>query len=174
MSNTKLKEQIEAAKIALVHSTDLTTSESLTSKPAAVSRILSSDINDVSNNFAGHEDKDAIVTEKSLEQTATTTSSPNDYEFLEARLEELEIQIKNQQRDLHTLLQKLRDITTKSKLPTETKTNKGKVAWILTILFCGSTITFAYHTLTIDVITQTAYSIMGQAVAIIDALSNQF
>ena len=98
----------------------------------------------------------------------------SDFEILEARLQELETQIKNQQRDLHTLLQKLRDITAKSKPLAERKKTKGAAKWVFGFLFFAGGLAAAYFTLGVDAIVQAGYSAIGQMVALIDMLSTYF
>ena len=98
----------------------------------------------------------------------------SDFEILEARLQELETQIKNQQRDLHTLLQKLRDITAKSKPLAEPKKTKGAAKWVFGFLLFAGGLAAAYFTLGVDAIMQAGYSAIGQMVALIDMLSTQF
>ncbi|MGB2311468.1 MAG: hypothetical protein ACPH6E_05375, partial [Candidatus Puniceispirillaceae bacterium] len=98
----------------------------------------------------------------------------SDFEILEARLQELETQIKNQQRDLHTLLQKLRDITAKSKPLAEPKKTKGVAKWVFGFLLFAGGLAAAYFTLGVDAIMQAGYSTIGQMVALIDMLSTQF
>jgi len=125
MSNAKLKEQIEAAKIALVHSAELVTLTNTTQQPATVTQIDNpgntdryAESNSVTDVAAMASSPQTQTQQQPLHQDAMPLS---DFEILEARLQELEAQIKNQQRDLHTLLQKLRDITAKSKPLTEPK-----------------------------------------------------
>ena len=98
----------------------------------------------------------------------------SDFEIIEARLQELETQIKNQQRDLHTLLQKLRDITAKSKPLAERKKTKGVAKWVFGFLLFAGGLVAAYFTLGVDAIMQAGYSAIGQMVALIDTLSTQF
>jgi hypothetical protein len=98
----------------------------------------------------------------------------SDFEILEARLQELETQIKNQQRDLHTLLQKLRDITAKSKPTAEPKKTKGAAKWVFGFLLFAGGLAAAYLTLGVDAIVQAGYIAIGQMVALIDMLSTQF
>ena len=97
MSNAMLKEQIEAAKIALVHSAEQMPAVDAEQHQSAIAN------NNNANDLAKVADYSAPV----------SSLSKDGYEILEARLQELEVQIKNQQRDLHTLLQKLRDVTAK-------------------------------------------------------------
>ena len=176
MSNAKLKEQIEAAKIALVHSAELATQAHTPQQPATVTQIDS----------LGNADR--LAENNSVTDVAAMASSPqtqtqalqqdgmplSDFEILEARLQELETQIKNQQRDLHTLLQKLRDITAKSKPLAETKKTKGAAKWVFGFLLFAGGLAAAYFTLGVDAIMQAGYSAIGQMVALIDMLSTQF
>ena len=143
MSNAKLKEQIEAAKIALVHSAEVGT---FTDKPQASGNFTSSpkiDTNhaqphgdsvtytDKTANIDAVEHTDTIVDRLHSPVGAETqivgreTITQSDLEKLEIRLQVLEDQIKNQQRDLHTLLQKLRGIAAKSQSAAESKKSKS-------------------------------------------------
>ena len=178
MSNAKLKEQIEAAKIALVHSAELATPAHTPEQPATVIQIDS----------PGNADR--LAKSNSVTDVAAMAVSPqpqvqpkpshqdpmplSDFEILEARLQELETQIKNQQRDLHTLLQKLRDITAKSKPLAEPKKAKGTAKWVAGALLFSGGLAAAYFTLGVDAIMQAGYSAIGQMVALIDMLSTQF
>ena len=194
MSNAKLKEQIEAAKIALVHSAELATPTHTPQQPATVTQIDSPGNTDRSaeNNSV----TDVAVMAVSPQTQAQPQAQPqtqaqaqaqaqaqpshqdpmplSDFEILEARLQELETQIKNQQRDLHTLLQKLRDITAKSKPLAEPKKTKGVAKWVFGFLLFAGGLTAAYFTLGVDAIMQAGYSTIGQMVALIDMLSTQF
>lgn len=174
MSNAKLKEQIEAAKIALVHSAELATPAHTPQQPATVTQIDS----------PGNADR--LAENNSVTDVAAMASSPqpqpllqnamplSDFEILEARLQELETQIKNQQRDLHTLLQKLRNITAKSNPLAEPKKTKGAAKWVFGFLLFAGGLAAAYFTLGVDAIMQAGYSAIGQMVALIDMLSTQF
>lgn len=180
MSNAKLKEQIEAAKIALVHSAELATPTHTPQQPATVTQIDSPGNTDRSaENNSG---TDVAVTAVSPQPQAQAQAQAlqqdgmplSDFEILEARLQELETQIKNQQRDLHTLLQKLRDITAKSKPLAEPKKTKGVAKWVFGFLLFAGGLAAAYFTLGVDAIMQAGYSTIGQMVALIDMLSTQF
>jgi len=180
MSNAKLKEQIEAAKIALVHSAELATPTHTPQQPATVTQIDSPGSTDRSaeNNsvtdvavMAVSPQPQAQAHAQALQQDGMPLS---DFEILEARLQELETQIKNQQRDLHTLLQKLRDITAKSKPLAEPKKTKGVAKWVFGFLLFAGGLAAAYFTLGVDAIMQAGYSTIGQMVALIDMLSTQF
>ena len=180
MSNAKLKEQIEAAKIALVHSAELATPAHTTQQPATVTQIdkpgntdrfaENNSVTDVAAMASAHQTQP-----KSQLQPLLQDAMPlSDFEILEARLQELETQIKNQQRDLHTLLQKLRDITAKSKPLAEPKKAKGAAKWVAGFLLFSGGLAAAYFTLGVDAIMQAGYSAIGQIVAVIDMLSTQF
>ena len=179
MSNAKLKEQIEAAKIALVHSAELATPAHTPQQPATVTQIDSPGNTDrlgESNNLT---DVAAVAVSPRQPQAQPQPSHQDpmllsDFEILETRLQELETQIKNQQRDLHTLLQKLRDITAKSKPLTEPKKTKGAAKWVFGFLLFAGGLAAAYFTLGVDAIMQAGYSAIGQMVALIDMLSTQF
>ena len=186
MSNAKLKEQIEAAKIALVHSAELATPAHTPQQPATVTQIDSpgnadrlaenNSVTDVavmavSPQPQAQPQAQAQAQAQALQQDGMPLS---DFEILEARLQELETQIKNQQRDLHTLLQKLRDITAKSKPLAEPKKTKGVAKWVFGFLLFAGGLAAAYFTLGVDAIMQAGYSTIGQMVALIDMLSTQF
>ena len=192
MSNAKLKEQIEAAKIALVHSAELATPAHTPQQPATVKQIDSPGNADrlaESNNLTdvaamASAPQTQAQTQAQPQAQPQTQSQPqpshqdpmplSDFEILEARLQELETQIKNQQRDLHTLLQKLRDITAKSKPLAEPKKTKGVAKWVFGFLLFAGGLAAAYFTLDVDTIMQAGYSTISQMVALIDMLSTQF
>ena len=182
MSNAKLKEQIEAAKIALVHSAELATPAHTPQQPATVTQINSpgstdklAESNSVTDVAAMASDTQTQAQRQAQTQPLQQNAMPlSDFEILEARLQELETQIKNQQRDLHTLLQKLRDITAKSKPLTEPKKTKGEAKWVFRFLLFAGGLVAAYLILGVDAITQAGYSAIGQMVALIDMLSTQF
>ena len=182
MSNAKLKEQIEAAKIALVHSAELATPAHTTQQPATVTQI---DKPGNTDRFAESNSVTDVAAMASGPQTQTQTQTQpqpllqdamplSDFEILESRLQELETQIKNQQRDLHTLLQRLRDITAKSKPLAEPKKAKGAAKWVAGFLLFSGGLAAAYFTLGVDAIMQAGYSAIGQMVVVIDMLSTQF
>lgn len=186
MSNAKLKEQIEAAKIALVHSAELATPTHTPQQPATVTQIDSPGNTDRSaeNNSVTDVAVMAVSPQPQAQPQAQAQAQAqalqqdgmplSDFEILEARLQELETQIKNQQRDLHTLLQKLRDITAKSKPLAEPKKTKGVAKWVFGFLLFAGGLAAAYFTLGVDAIMQAGYSTIGQMVALIDMLSTQF
>jgi hypothetical protein len=186
MSNAKLKEQIEAAKIALVHSAELATPTHTPQQPATVTQIDSPGNTDRSaeNNSVTDVAVMAVSPQPQAQPQAQAQAHAqalqqdgmplSDFEILEARLQELETQIKNQQRDLHTLLQKLRDITAKSKPLAEPKKTKGVAKWVFGFLLFAGGLAAAYFTLGVDAIMQAGYSTIGQMVALIDMLSTQF
>jgi hypothetical protein len=178
MSNAKLKEQIEAAKIALVHSAELATPAQTPQQPATVTQIDSPGNTDRLGESNKLRDVAAMaVSPQPQAQPQPSHQDPmplSDFEILEARLQELETQIKNQQRDLHTLLQKLRDITAKSKTLAETKKTKGAAKWVFGFLLFAGGLAAAYFTLGVDAIVQAGYSAIGQMVALIDMLSTYF
>ena len=186
MSNAKLKKQIEAAKIALVHSAELATPTHTPQQPATVTPIDSPGTTDrlaESNSVTDGAAMSSSPQTQAQPQTQTQTQTQalqqdgmplSDFEILEARLQELETQIKNQQRDLHTLLQKLRDITAKSKPLAEPKKTKGVAKWVFGFLLFAGGLVAAYFTLGVDAIMRAGYSAIGQMVALIDTLSTQF
>ena len=180
MSNAKLKEQIEAAKIALVHSAELATPAHTPQQPATVTQI------DSPGNAVRLAENNSVTDVPAMASSPKTQAQPqtqvlqqdgmplSDFEILKARLQELETQIKNQQRDLHTLLQKLRDITAKSKPRAEPKKAKGTAKWVVGFLLFSGGLATTYFTLGVDAIMQAGYSAIGQMVALIDMLSTQF
>ena len=180
MSNAKLKEQIEAAKIALVHSAELATPAHTPQQPVTVAQINSP------GNAVRLAENNSVTDVPAMASSPKTQAQPqtqvlqqdgmplSDFEILKARLQELETQIKNQQRDLHTLLQKLRDITAKSKPLAEPKKTKGAAKWVFGFLLFSGGLLVAYFTLGVDAIMQAGYSAIGQMVALIDMLSTQF
>jgi len=178
MSNAKLKEQIEAAKIALVHSAELATPTHTPQQPATVTQIDSPGNADrLAENNSVTDVAAMAVSPQPQAQPQPSHQDPmplSDFEILQARLQELETQIKNQQRDLHTLLQKLRDITAKSKPLAEPKKTKGVAKWVFGFLLFAGGLAAAYFTLGVDAIMQAGYSTIGQMVALIDMLSTQF
>ena len=182
MSNAKLKEQIEAAKIALVHSAELATPTHTPQQPATVTQIDSPGNTDRSAENNSVTDVAVMAVSQQPQAQAQAQAQAlqqdgmplSDFEILEARLQELETQIKNQQRDLHTLLQKLRDITAKSKPLAEPKKTKGVAKWVFGFLLFAGGLAAAYFTLGVDAIMQAGYSTIGQMVALIDMLSTQF
>ena len=180
MSNAKLKEQIEAAKIALVHSAELVTLANTAQQPSTVTQIDNSGNTD---RYAESNSVTDVASMASSPQTLTHTQQQplhqdamplSDFEILEARLQELETQIKNQQRDLHTLLQKLRDITAKSKPLAEPKNANGTAKWVVGFLLFSSGVAATYFTFGVDAIMQVSYGAIGLMVALIDMLSAQF
>ena len=182
MSNAKLKEQIEAAKIALVHSAELATPAHTPQQPATVTQINSPGSTDKLAESNSITDVPAMASDPQTQAQRQAQTQPlqqnamplSDFEILEARLQELETQIKNQQRDLHTLLQKLRDITAKSKPLTEPKKTKGEAKWVFGFLLFAGGLVAAYLIAGVDAITQAGYNAIGQMVALIDMLSTQF
>ena len=178
MSNAKLKEQIEAAKIALVHSAELATPAHPPQQTATVTQIDSPGNTNRLGESTNLTDVAAMaVSPQPQAQPQPSHQDPmplSDFEILEARLQELETQIKNQQRDLHTLLQKLRDITAKSKPLAEPKKTKGVAKWVFGFLLFAGGLAAAYFTLGVDTIMQAGYGAIGQMVALIDMLSTQF
>ena len=191
MSNAKLKEQIEAAKIALVHSAEVDT---FTDKPTASSNFTSSPKIDTDHaqphgdsvtntdktadiNALGH--TDSIVDRPHSPVSAETqivgreTITQSDFEKLEIRLQLLEDQIKNQQRDLHTLLQKLRGIAAKSQSAAEPKKSKGGKNALVGATLCVVAFGAVYYWLGAEVITSSFYQVTGFIMAQIDTLAGK-
>ena len=97
----------------------------------------------------------------------------NNFEKLEARLQGLEDQIKNQQRDLHTLLQKLRDISAKSQAVTESKKSRGAAKWLAGAGLCVMAFGAVYYWLGAAMITSIFYQVTGYIVSLIDTLAGK-
>ena len=173
MSNAKLKEQIEAAKIALVHSAEAGSYADTPPTSGTVTQIPSIG----TDHAQPHVDSLAEMPHSPANaQTPITVQdmiSQSDVETLEARLQGLEDQIKNQQRDLHTLLQKLRDITAKSQAVTEPKKSKGTKKWLVGAALCMMGCGAVYYWLGAEVITGTIYQATGLMVAFIDTLAGK-
>ena len=173
MSNARLKEQIEAAKIAFVHSAE---AESYANTPPTSGTV--EQIPSIGNDHAQHSVDSATETPRSPVNAETPiigqdTIAQSDFEKLEARLRGLEDQIKNQQRDLHTLLQKLRDITAKSQAVAEPRKNKGTKKWLVVVVLCMIGFGAVYNWLGAEVITGTIYHATGLMVAVIDTLAGK-
>ena len=188
MSNAKLKEQIEAAKIALVHSVESGTSIDVPQTSNTVTQIPTTS----SEHDQGQRDHTAEMAHASADPKTRIRGDDmashdrgvpeiaghemlphNDYEKLEARLQELEKQIRNQQRDLHTLLQKLRDITAKSQAATKPKKSKGAKKWLLGGVLCALGLGAVYYGPGVETITVTFYHLTGLMVALIDTLASK-
>ena len=191
MSNAKLKEQIEAAKIALVHSAEVST---FTDKPTESGNFTSSPKIDTDHaqphgdsvtntdktadiDASGH--TDSIVDRLHSPVSAETqivgreTITQSDFEKLEIRLQVLEDQIKNQQRDLHTLLQKLRGIAAKSQSAAEPKNSKGGKNALVGATLCVVAFGAVYYWLGAEVITSSFYQVTGFMMALIDTLAGK-
>ena len=97
----------------------------------------------------------------------------SDFETLEVRLQGLEDQIKNQQRDLHTLLQKLREITAKSQAVAKPKKSNGNKKGFMALTLCIMAFCTVYYWLGAEVITGTIYQATGWLVALIDTLASK-
>ena len=173
MLNAKLKEQIEAAKIALVHSAEAGSYADTPPTSGTVTQIPSIG----TDHAQPHVDSLAEMPHSPANaQTPITVQdmiSQSDVETLEARLQGLEDQIKNQQRDLHTLLQKLRDITAKSQAVAEPKKSKGTKKWLVGAALCMMGCGAVYYWLGAEVITGTIYQATGLMVAFIDTLAGK-
>jgi chaperonin cofactor prefoldin len=179
MSNAKLKEQIEAAKIALVNSPEFETSS--TSSRVEITSATTSK-NSLRSNPTLKSEFDAISSDTSVATNVSNVSEQRsethdldtmpklDFKVFESRIKGLEEQIQNQQRDLHTLLQKLREITIKSKNAAVTQKTSGKPQWFLGFFFvCGAALA-AYYMLELNDIIASVYNLIGWAVALIDTL----
>ena len=191
MSNAKLKEQIEAAKIALVHSAEAGT---FADKPPASSNLTPGPIKGTdhiqpNSDGAAHTDKIAQIdnigradgfvgmphssgsTETGIVNQETIAQS--DLEKLEVRLQGLEDQIKNQQRDLQTLLQKLRGIAAKSQSAGEPKKSKGRKKSLVGATLCVFGFGIVYYWLGAEEITSTLYQVTGFIMTFIDKLAGK-
>ena len=172
MSNAKLKEQIEAAKIALVHSAEVSsyaasppTSSTVTQIPSIKTDPAQPHIDSVSKMPNSPANAEAPI-------TGQDTIPQSDLETLEARLNDLEDQIKNQQRDLHTLLQKLRHHCQKPSCgQTEEKQRLKK--WLIGVALCIAAFGAVYYRPGAEVITSTFYQATGFIVALIDTLAGK-
>ena len=191
MSNAKLKEQIEAAKIALVHSAEVGTFTDKSPASGTFTSIpkIDTDHAQLHGDSVTHTDKtadidaiehtDSIVdrldspvsAEAQIVGRETTTQS--DLEKLEIRLQVLEDQIKNQQRDLHTLLQKLRGIAAKSQSAAEPKKSKSGKNALVSATLCVMAFGAVYYWLGAEVITSSLYQVTGFMMALIDKLAGK-
>lgn len=172
MSNAKLKEQIEAAKIALVHSAEAGSYADTPPTSGTVTQIPSIG----TDHAQPHVDSLAEMPHSPANAQTPIIGQDipqSDFETLEARLQGLEGQIKNQQRDLHTLLQKLRDITAKSQAVAEPKKSKGTKKWLVGAALCMMGFGAVYYWLGAEVITGTIYQATGLMVAFIDTLAGK-
>ncbi|MGA0952002.1 MAG: hypothetical protein ACO3SW_06385 [Candidatus Puniceispirillaceae bacterium] len=179
MSNAKLKEQIEAAKIALVHSAEAGAYADTPPTSGTVTQIPAIGANhaQLHDDSPAHIDSVSEVPHSPISaetQLAGQDTIPqSDFETLEARLQSLEDQIKNQQRDLHTLLQKLRDITAKSQAVAEPKKRKSTKKWMVGAALCVIGFGAVYYWLGTAVITGIFYQVTGFMVALIDMLAGK-
>ena len=173
MSNAKLKEQIEAAKIALVHSAEAGSYADTPPTSGTVTQIPSIG----TDHAQPHVDSLAEMPHSPANAQTPIIGQDmipqSDFETLEARLQGLEDQIKNQQRDLHTLLQKLRDITAKNQAVAEPKKSKGTKKWLVGAALCIMSFGAVYYWLGAEVITGTIYQAIGLMVALIDTLAGK-
>ncbi len=172
MSNKKLKEQIEAAKIALVHSTefDAPPTPRTVVTPTAIPVALQS----VAVKTPLIDSSSALVANDAMQQQSADTMPKTDFTILETHIKNLEDQVQNQQRDLHILLQKLREITLKSKKASAPEKVKGKSKWFFwPSILCGGALV-AYYMLSggKSIVVANAYDIAASVVALIDALSS--
>ena len=172
MSNAKLKEQIEAAKIALVHSAEAGSYAATPPTSGTVTQIPSIG----TNHAQPHVDSVAEMLHLPANAQAPIIGQDipqSDFETLEARLQGLEGQIKNQQRDLHTLLQKLREITAKSQAVAKPKKSKSTTKWLAGAALCMMGFGAVYYWLGAELITGTIYQAAGLMVALIDTLAGE-
>ena len=191
MSNANLKQQIEAAKIALVHSAE---AGAFTDKPPASGNLTpslsigtdhaqphgdSAAVSDRTADIDNMEHADSIEDmphspdKAEMQIVGQETIIQSDFEKLEARLQGLENQIKNQQRDLHTLLQKLRGIAAKSQSATEQKKSKGGKKSLVGATLCVMGFGAVYYWLGAEMIISTLYQVTGFIMALIDTLASK-
>ena len=173
MSNTKLKEQIEAAKIALVHSAETGSDADPISTSGNITQISSVKIDRAQPNVDRIADTPRSAAHAETPTIGLDTIAQSEFEKLEARLQGLEGQIKNQQRDLHTLLQKLRDITAKSQAVAKPKKSKSTKKWWGGAALCLIGLSAIYYWLGAESIAGTIYQVTGLMVAFIDALAGK-
>ena len=173
MSNAKLKEQIEAAKIALVHSAEVGSFAETPTTSGSVTKIPSIETDPAQPHVDSMSEMSQSPANAETPIIGQDTITQSDFETLEARLQDLENQIKNQQRDLHTLLQKLRDITAKSQAVAEPKKSKGIKTWFVALALCMMAFGTIYYWLGADLITGTIYQATGLMVALIDTLASK-
>ena len=173
MSNAKLKEQIEAAKIALVHSAEAGSYDDTPPTISTVTQIRRIDADHAEAHLNNVSDRPDSPTNAETPVIGQNTVPQSDFEKLEARLQDLEGQIKNQQRDLHTLLQKLRNITNKTRAEAEPKKSKGTKKWLVGAVLCMIGFGTAYYLLGAQFITSAIYQATGLMIAIIDMLAGK-
>ena len=173
MSNTKLKEQIEAAKIALVHSAETGSYADTPSTLGTVTQISSMETDHAQPNVDRITNTPRSAAHAETPTIGLETITQSDLEKLEIRLQGLEGQIKNQQRDLHTLLQKLRDITAKSQAMAEPKRSKSTKKWLAGAAACIIGLGAIYYWLGPESIAGTIYEVTGSIVALIDTLAGK-
>ena len=173
MSNAKLKEQIEAAKIALVHSAETgsyastpLTSETITQAPSIGTDHAESTVNSIAETKRSAANIESPI-------IGQDTIAQSDFEKLEVRLQGLENQIKNQQRDLHTLLQKLRNITAKSQAVAKPKKSKSTKKWLVGAVLCMVGFSTIYFWLGAELITSSIYQAIGLMVALVDTMAGR-
>ena len=173
MSNAKLKEQIEAAKIALVHSAEVGSYTDTPSTSGTIPQISSMETDPAQPDVDGVSKMPHPPANAEAPTIGQEKITQSDLETLEARLKDLEDQIKNQQRDLHTLLQKLRDITAKSQAATEPEKSKGTKRLFMAVALCVMAFSTIYYWLGAEVIVANIYQATGLIVALIDTLAGK-
>ena len=178
MSNAKLKEQIEAAKVALVHSVEIGTSADMPKTPDTMARVPSTSENHVQPQITRPADNTQTATNPNTRTSDQDMSSHEmmpqiEYNELETRLRGLEDKISNQQRDLHTLLQKLRDITAKSQAAAKPQKNSGAKKWLVGGLICVLGLGAVFYGLGVEAIAASLYYLTGLVVAFVDMLASK-
>ena len=173
MSNAKLKEQIEAAKIALVHSAEAGSYADTSPASSTVKQIPRIEADHAQAHLDSVSGRPLSPTNSETPVMRQDTIPQSDFEKLEARLQDLEDQIRNQQRDLHTLLQKLRNITAKTRAVTEPKKSKGTKKWLVGAVLCMMGFGAVYYLLGTQLITGIIYQATGLVIALIDTLAGK-
>ena len=173
MSNAKLKEQIEAAKIALVHSAETGSYADTPPTSGTVTQIRSIGTDHAQSHFDSVAEMPHSPANAQTPIIGQDMIPQSDFEALEARLQGLEDQIKNQQRDLHTLLQKLREIAAKSQAVAKAKKSKSTTKWLAGAALCVIGFGAVYSWLGAKVIIGTIYQATGFMMALIDTLASK-
>ena len=174
MSNAKLKEQIEAAKIALVHSAEEGLYATAPPTSGTITQTPSNDTDHTQNHVDSFSKLSTSPIRSGTPRGGQDMIPQSDFEKLEARLQGLENQIKNQQRDLHTLLQKLRDITSKSQAVAKPKKSNGTKKWLAVAALCMMGFGAVYYWLGAAMIIGILYQVTGFMVSLIDTLAGKF
>mgnify|MGYP001288786331 CR=1 FL=1 len=173
MSNARLKEQIEAAKIAFVHSAKVSSYADTPPTSSTVTQIPGIGTDHAQSCVDSATEMPRSPANAKTPIIGQDTIAQSDFEKLEARLQGLEDQIKNQQRDLHTLLQKLRGIAAKSQSAAQPKKRKGGKKLLVGVTLCVMGFGAVYYWLGAEEIISTLYQITGFLMALIDTLAGK-